>query len=144
MAVEKVKVLVGSPVLLVALVFLFSGQAQGLWQSIHIEVLASACVAALQAPSAVNRFYNISGGEALVCYEVVRRFFCAGFSGSIDWSSIMVISSYGSHIVLSFALSSLVYSYGPSHKSRLYIRSHRFGAWFRSKGFSLREEDLLK
>lgn len=80
MTMEKIKVLVGLPVLLVALVFSLFGQAQGLWQPIYVKILASVCVESLQAPSAVNKFYNISGGEALTYYEVVRRFFALVFS----------------------------------------------------------------
>ncbi len=53
------------------------GKAQGLRQPIHAEDVASACVAALQAPGAVNRAYNISGGEALSYREMVARVFTA-------------------------------------------------------------------
>lgn len=53
------------------------GQAQGLRQPIHAEDVAAACVAALQAPDAVNRAYNISGGETLPYREMVARVFKA-------------------------------------------------------------------
>ncbi|MFZ3223661.1 MAG: NAD-dependent epimerase/dehydratase family protein [Rugosibacter sp.] len=53
------------------------GQAQGLRQPIHAEDVAAACVAALQAPEAVNRAYNISGGETLPYREMVARVFKA-------------------------------------------------------------------
>jgi uncharacterized protein YbjT (DUF2867 family) len=38
------------------------GAAQGLRQPIHAQDVASACLAALRAPAAANRAYNISGG----------------------------------------------------------------------------------
>jgi nucleoside-diphosphate-sugar epimerase len=53
------------------------GQAQGLRQPIHAEDVAKACVAALQAPAAANRAYNISGGETLAYREMVARVFGA-------------------------------------------------------------------
>ncbi|MBI5780967.1 MAG: SDR family oxidoreductase [Rhodocyclales bacterium] len=53
------------------------GQARGLRQPIHAADVAAACVAALQAPDAVNRAYNISGGETLAYREMVARVFKA-------------------------------------------------------------------
>ena len=53
------------------------GQALGLRQPIHAEDVATACVAALQAPDAANRAYNISGGEALAYRDMVARVFAA-------------------------------------------------------------------
>lgn len=53
------------------------GSAQGLRQPIHVEDVAAACVAALQAPGAANRAYNLSGGEALAYREMVGRIFAA-------------------------------------------------------------------
>ncbi len=53
------------------------GRAQGLRQPIHAEDVAVACVAALQAPDAANRTYNISGGETLAYREMVARVFAA-------------------------------------------------------------------
>ncbi len=53
------------------------GTAQGLRQPIHAEDVAAACVAALQAPGAVNRAYNLSGGETLAYREMVARVFAA-------------------------------------------------------------------
>lgn len=44
-----------------------------------LKFLASACLGGLQAPSAVNKFYTISGGEALTYYDVMRRFFALVF-----------------------------------------------------------------
>jgi nucleoside-diphosphate-sugar epimerase len=53
------------------------GKAMGLRQPVHAEDVAGACVAALKAPLAVNRAYNISGGETLPYREMVRRVFAA-------------------------------------------------------------------
>lgn len=53
------------------------GQAPGLRQPIHAEDVAAACVAALQAPAATNRAYNISGGETLAYRDMVTRVFTA-------------------------------------------------------------------
>jgi nucleoside-diphosphate-sugar epimerase len=39
------------------------GRAQGLRQPIHAEDVAAACIAALDAPAAANRAYNISGAK---------------------------------------------------------------------------------
>lgn len=57
--------------------FPLQGQAQGLRQPIHAEDLAAACVAALLAPEAANRGYNLSGGETLAYREMVARVFSA-------------------------------------------------------------------
>ena len=51
------------------------GSAQGLRQPIHAEDVATACLAALQVPSAANRAYNISGGETLAYRDMVARVF---------------------------------------------------------------------
>lgn len=51
------------------------GRAQGLRQPIHAEDVAVACVSALQAPDALNRCYNISGGETLAYRDMVTRVF---------------------------------------------------------------------
>ena len=53
------------------------GRAQGLRQPIHAEDVAAACFAALQAPNAANRAYNISGGETLPYREMVAHVFKA-------------------------------------------------------------------
>jgi nucleoside-diphosphate-sugar epimerase len=53
------------------------GQAKGLRQPIHAQDVAGACLAALQAPSAANRSYNISGAETLTYREMVSRIFIA-------------------------------------------------------------------
>lgn len=53
------------------------GSAHGLRQPIHAEDVAAACVAALQAPGAANRAYNLSGGETLPYREMVGRVFAA-------------------------------------------------------------------
>lgn len=53
------------------------GKAQGLRQPIHTVDVAGACVAALKAPVAQNRAYNISGGETLTYRHMVERVFAA-------------------------------------------------------------------
>jgi uncharacterized protein YbjT (DUF2867 family) len=53
------------------------GSAQGRRQPIHAADVATACVAALQAPAAANRAYDISGGETLTYREMVARVFAA-------------------------------------------------------------------
>lgn len=53
------------------------GKAKGLRQPVHAEDVASACLAALRAPGAANRTYNLSGGEALPYREMVARVFTA-------------------------------------------------------------------
>lgn len=53
------------------------GQAQGLRQPIHAEDVAAACLAALQAPEASNRAYNISGGETMSYRDMVKRVIAA-------------------------------------------------------------------
>jgi len=51
------------------------GAASGLRPPVHVEDVSSACLAALDAPAAVNRAYNLSGGEALSYREMVSRIF---------------------------------------------------------------------
>jgi nucleoside-diphosphate-sugar epimerase len=53
------------------------GKAMGLRQPIHADDVAAACLAALHAPVAANRAYNISGRETLPYREMVRRVFAA-------------------------------------------------------------------
>lgn len=53
------------------------GKANGLRQPIHAADVAGACLAALQAPCAANRAYNISGGETLTYRNMVARVFSA-------------------------------------------------------------------
>lgn len=53
------------------------GRAQGLRQPIHADDVAAACLAALQAPGAANRAYNISGGEKIAYRDMVARVFAA-------------------------------------------------------------------
>lgn len=53
------------------------GRAHGLRKPIHANDVAAVCVAALQAPEAANRAYNISGGETLTYREMVARVFLA-------------------------------------------------------------------
>ena len=51
------------------------GPAEGLRQPVHAEDLAAACLAAMDAPVAANRAYNLCGGESLPYIEMVRRVF---------------------------------------------------------------------
>ena len=51
------------------------GKARGQRQPIHAADVASACLAALQSPGAVNHTYNISGGETLPYCAMVTRVF---------------------------------------------------------------------
>ncbi|MBV5317433.1 MAG: NAD-dependent epimerase/dehydratase family protein [Desulfobulbaceae bacterium] len=53
------------------------GRANGLRQPIHAEDVARACLSALQAPSAANQAYNISGSETIPYREMVARVFTA-------------------------------------------------------------------
>jgi nucleoside-diphosphate-sugar epimerase len=53
------------------------GKANGLRQPVHAADVAGACLAALQAPCAANRVYNISGGETLTYRNMVARVFSA-------------------------------------------------------------------
>jgi nucleoside-diphosphate-sugar epimerase len=53
------------------------GDARGLRQPVHAQDVASACVAALGASAAINRCYNISGGEIVTYREMVCRIFSA-------------------------------------------------------------------
>lgn len=53
------------------------GRASGLRQPVHVEDVAHACLAALDAPRVRNRAYNISGGETLTYKEMVCRVFAA-------------------------------------------------------------------
>ncbi len=49
------------------------GGGQGLQQPVHVEDLAGAVVAALAAPGAIGREYEIAGPEPLALREVVRQ-----------------------------------------------------------------------
>lgn len=53
------------------------GRATGLRQPVFVDDVASACQSALTARGAVNRAYNISGGETLSYREMVSRVFLA-------------------------------------------------------------------
>lgn len=53
------------------------GAAQGLRQPVHVEDVATACIAALQNKQTSNRAYNISGAETLTYREMVARVFKA-------------------------------------------------------------------
>ena len=49
--------------------------ACGLRQPVHAQDVASACVASLSAQEAINKCYNISGGEIVTYKEMVCRIF---------------------------------------------------------------------
>ncbi|CUS36073.1 NAD-dependent epimerase/dehydratase family protein [Candidatus Nitrospira nitrificans] len=51
------------------------GEAEGLRAPVHAEDVAAACVSALTSPAAVNRTYNLSGGETMSYREMVSRVF---------------------------------------------------------------------
>lgn len=51
------------------------GRARGLRQPVHAKDVAKACVAAITAPSAKNRAYNLSGRETLNYRQMVERVF---------------------------------------------------------------------
>jgi nucleoside-diphosphate-sugar epimerase len=57
--------------------FPFFGAARGLRQPIHVHDVASSCLAALNGGGALNRSYNLSGGETLTYREMVGRIFLA-------------------------------------------------------------------
>jgi len=51
------------------------GKANGMRQPLHAQDVAGACVAALGAPAAANRAYNLSGAETLAYRDMVVRIF---------------------------------------------------------------------
>jgi nucleoside-diphosphate-sugar epimerase len=53
------------------------GAARGLRQPVHAQDVASGFVAALGARAAINRCYNISGGEVVTYREMICRIFSA-------------------------------------------------------------------
>lgn len=53
------------------------GEARGLRQPIHVDDVASSCLAALTSPLVANHAYNISGGETLSYKEMIIRVFIA-------------------------------------------------------------------
>lgn len=53
------------------------GKALGLRQPVHAEDVADACISALESASAINRSYNISGGETISYHKMVSRIFVA-------------------------------------------------------------------
>ena len=57
--------------------FPFLGAARGLRQPIHVHDVALSCLAALNGGEAINRSYNLSGGETLTYREMVGRIFSA-------------------------------------------------------------------
>ncbi|HRS97604.1 MAG TPA: hypothetical protein P5040_05420 [Smithella sp.] len=57
--------------------FCLLGDASGLRQPVHACDVALACAATLQSDAAMNRSYNIPGGEVLTYREMVDRIFAA-------------------------------------------------------------------
>jgi nucleoside-diphosphate-sugar epimerase len=57
--------------------FPFFGAARGLRQPIHVHDVALSCLVALNGVGAINRSYNLSGGETLTYREMVGRIFLA-------------------------------------------------------------------
>lgn len=55
--------------------FFVCGKAMGLRQPVHARDLAMAAVQAMQSPTAVNKAYNLSGGETLSYRDMVKRIF---------------------------------------------------------------------
>jgi nucleoside-diphosphate-sugar epimerase len=53
------------------------GAARGLRQPVHAKDVASCCLAALSSDTAINKSYNISGGETISYKEMVCRIFVA-------------------------------------------------------------------
>lgn len=53
------------------------GAAKGLRQPVRVEDVAQACLLALLSPHAVNKSYDLSGGEVLTYRDMVRRIFKA-------------------------------------------------------------------
>ena len=53
------------------------GKAKGLRQPLHAHDVAGACIAALDAPAAANRAYNLSGFETIAYRDMVVRIFSA-------------------------------------------------------------------
>lgn len=51
------------------------GRARGLRQPVHADDVAQACMAAVQAPAAANRAFNLSGGETLAYCDMAARIF---------------------------------------------------------------------
>ncbi len=57
--------------------FPVAGKGKGLRQPVHAEDLALACIAVLDNVRALNKAYNLSGGETLAYREMVERIFHA-------------------------------------------------------------------
>jgi len=68
--------------------FPVAGKGKGLRQPVHAEDLALACIAALHSEDALNKAYELSGGEVLTYRDMVERIFT-----SLNRKS-MIISIY--------------------------------------------------
>jgi GT2 family glycosyltransferase/nucleoside-diphosphate-sugar epimerase len=51
------------------------GEGRGLRQPVHADDLAEACIQALECQATFNRAYNLSGGQTLTYFEMVREIF---------------------------------------------------------------------
>lgn len=51
------------------------GQGTGLRQPVHADDLAAACLQACQSPAAINKAYNLSGGQTLSYRDMVESIF---------------------------------------------------------------------
>lgn len=58
-------------------VFPLLGSATGQRQPVHVDDVASACLAALERPASSQSIYALSGAEVLPYHEMVRRVFIA-------------------------------------------------------------------
>ena len=56
-------------------IFPLLGAARGLRQPVHADDLATACLAAAEAPASYNKSYELSGGETLTYRAMVERIF---------------------------------------------------------------------
>ena len=57
--------------------FVVAGQAKGLRQPVHVDDLVAASTAAVGAKAAINRTYDLAGGEVMEYREMVQRIFRA-------------------------------------------------------------------
>lgn len=121
------------------------GHAQGLRQPIHAEDVAVACVSALQAPDALNRCYNISGGETLPYRDMVTRVFAALGRRA----RLLSVPFWAIHLAVSFLRCLPRYRHWSvamaERMNRNLVFDHADAARdldFKPKGFALKAEDL--
>lgn len=51
------------------------GSAKGLRQPVHFDDIAETCVSVMDKPTSFSKAYNLSGGETLTFFEMVKRIF---------------------------------------------------------------------